>query len=242
MSTKYPEIFGALCAPFGPDEVKERAENGRTYRYITPRTARNRLDEVLGPEHWEEVTTPCLDGTGSYRCVLTITLPGGEEVCRTGVGGAVKLIRDEVRLPAAKDAASDAFKRAAEGFGVARYLYRDGVPRFAPEARAAGTDAPHPTPPAKPRGRWSGPPVDARAPRAESAPRTGKALFGWCKDREEELGAGLLKYLQGWAKLQEFPARMVEWSPDQVAEAHAEARRKLAEYQRSDAIQEAMAP
>ena len=37
----------------------------------------------------------------------------------------------------------------------------------------------------------------------------------------------MLKYLNGWAKLQEFPARMVEWDGDQVSQAYSEACRKL---------------
>jgi hypothetical protein len=39
---------------------------------------------------------------------------------------------------------------------------------------------------------------------------------------------GLLKYLNNWAKLQEFPGRMVDWDADQVAHAYQEASRKLA--------------
>ena len=38
---------------------------------------------------------------------------------------------------------------------------------------------------------------------------------------------GLLKYLNGWAKLQDFPGRMVDWDIDQVNQAYAEAIRKL---------------
>ena len=38
----------------------------------------------------------------------------------------------------------------------------------------------------------------------------------------------LLAYANSWAKLQEFPGRMVDWSAEQVALAHTELCRKLA--------------
>ena len=38
---------------------------------------------------------------------------------------------------------------------------------------------------------------------------------------------GLLRYLNQWAKLQEFPARMIEWDPEQVSLAYQEATRKF---------------
>lgn len=60
-----------------------------------------------------------------------------------------------------------------------------------------------------------------------SPPRTGRAMFAWVKDQEHKTGVGVLKYLNDWAKLQEFPGRMVDWDADQVALAHAEAERKL---------------
>jgi len=48
---------------------------------------------------------------------------------------------------------------------------------------------------------------------------------------ESKQGVGLLKYLNGWAKLQDFPGRMVDWDDDQVRLAYAEAVRKLASLQ-----------
>lgn len=58
-------------------------------------------------------------------------------------------------------------------------------------------------------------------------PRTGKALFAWVKEKEQEHEIGLLEYLSSWAKLQEFPDRMVYWDADQVGLAIAEANRKI---------------
>ena len=63
--------------------------------------------------------------------------------------------------------------------------------------------------------------------RGGGPPRSGKALFAWCKDREQEYEVNLVKYINGWAKLQDFPGRMVDWDTEQVALAFAEASRKL---------------
>jgi hypothetical protein len=59
------------------------------------------------------------------------------------------------------------------------------------------------------------------------APRTGRALFAWAKEQDQRYEAGLIKYLNGWGKLQEFPPRMVDWDAEQVARGYAEACYKL---------------
>ena len=74
-----------------------------------------------------------------------------------------------------------------------------------------------------------------RSPRAHpepgpdraQVPAVGKLLFAWVKEQEQLHEVGLLKYLNGWAKLQDFPARMIDWDDDQIARAHAEANRKI---------------
>src|SRR5438270_458744 len=135
-----------------------------------------------------------------------------------------ELVRDDENDE--KSGFSDAFKRAAAKFGVARYLYRDGVPAFVREREPAVEKLP-PEPPSTPEPATA---EQARgpAPRTNhSAPRTGKALFAWTKDQEQRHEVGLLKYLNNWAKLQEFPGRMVDWDAEQVGLAYSEALRKL---------------
>lgn len=141
-----------------------------------------------------------------------------------------------------KSGFSDAFKRACAKFGIARYLYRDGVPQFVrerepnievpAEAQVNGSD--HGSAPApQPSGR-----------RGEgTVPRTGKALFAWVKDMEARHEVGVLRSLNGWGKLQEFPGRMIDWDADQVALAYQEAIRKIQSIQssRNEALEEAMA-
>src|SRR4051794_34998579 len=152
--TQYPDLFAALAAPFDGHEVKIRAASGgRQLHYITARTAMNRLDNVLGPEHWWDEYVPL---ETSVICKLTLRLPDGTTVTKCDAGGYAGMADqgdDD------KSGFSDAFKRAAAKFGVARYLYRDGVPQFVRE-REPSVEAPptpaepaaSPTPPPPSRG------------------------------------------------------------------------------------------
>ncbi len=60
---------------------------------------------------------------------------------------------------------------------------------------------------------------------------------------EQRHEVGLLKYLNGWAKLQDFPSRMVDWDAEQVALAYGEAIRKIQSIQpvRNESYEEALA-
>ena len=238
--TRYLDLFAALAAPFETHEVKLRAaQGGRQLHYITARTAMNRLDDVLGPENWSDEYVPLAN---SVICKLSIRLPDGEVVTKADAGGYAGMADqgdDD------KSGFSDAFKRAAAKFGVARYLYRDGVPRFVREATpavASAEAAPEPvevSSPAPSRSNRS----NGQASAGSGIPRTGKALFAWTKDQEQRYEVGLLKYLNSWAKLQEFPNRMVDWDAEQVALGHAEGCRKLQSIQpaRTEAYEEALA-
>lgn len=237
MPTQLPDLFAALAAPFDPSEVKSRQQAGRTLHYVTCRTVMNRLDEVLGPENWWNDATP---GENSVLCRLTIRLPDGTTLTKVDAGGYAGMSDsgdDD------KSGYSDGMKRVAVLFGVGRYLYRDGVPEFVRERVEMGQTAEPAHEPARPAGRHEPGPRPAAAsspPRDEQggpprgggqgggAPRSGKALFAFVKDMEQRHGVGLLKYLNGWAKLQDFPGRMVDWDAEQVSLAYAEATRKLA--------------
>jgi hypothetical protein len=227
--TKFPELFAALAAPFERSELKTKeGQNGRKQTYITARTAANRLDATLGPENWED-HYEVLAGD-STRCLLTIRLPDGSIVTKCDVGSGEDM----------KASHSDAFKRAAQKFGVARYLYRDGTPNYGTSASARQSQPEPEREPEKPatvpyrpasnngNGRTS--PAErthVNNPKPSGPPRTGRQLFAWTKDQEQLHQVGLLKYLNQWAKLQEFPGRMVDFSADQVTLAHQEALRKL---------------
>jgi hypothetical protein len=235
--TKYPELFAALAAPFDPHEVKVRqAPGGRQLAYITARTAMNRLDNVLGPENWWDEFVP---GANSVMCRLSVRLPDGQIIAKADAGGYAGM---QDQGDDDKSGFSDAFKRAAAKFGVARYLYRDGVPSYA-EGQPSG-EAPEPQPaPARAEATHRERPA---APTTErqggTAPRSGRALFAWVKDQEQRHDVGLLKYLNQWGKLHEFPARIVDWDADQVAQAYAEAIRKIQAIspERQEALEEAL--
>lgn len=232
MATAYAELFAALDSPFDPHEVKTRqAPGGRTFQYVTARTVMNRLDDVLGPENWWDDYVP---SANSVMCRLTIRLPEGETVTKCDAGGYAGMADqgdDD------KSGFSDAFKRAAAKFGVGRYLYRDGTPGFAREEHG---EVPNDPPQRAQQGHY-GPPAGSPAHSEQrerqvphgggngrqNVPGSGRALFAWIKAREEEIQMGLLKYLNSWGKLHEFPGRIVDWDADQVAQAYQEAVRKI---------------
>lgn len=244
--TQHPDLFAALAAPFDSNDVKIRSQNGRQLHYITARTVMNRLDEVLGPENWWDGYRP---GENSVLCELTIRLPDGSTLTKCDAGGYAGMADsgdDD------KSGYSDSFKRAAVKFGVARYLYRDGVPTFVRE-RTPGVEPAEASPAQAPApAATSGTSTTAARPAASGSsssvanggnpPRSGKALFAWTREQEQRYSVGLLKYLNGWAKLQEFPGRMVDWDAEQVNLAYAEACRKLQSIQSagSEAYEEAL--
>lgn len=229
--TQYPDLFAALAAPFDSQEVRVRSQAGRQLHYITARTAMNRLDSVLGPENWWDEYLP---GENSVLCRLTVRLPDGSTVTKSDAGGYAGM---PDQGDDDKAGYSDAFKRAAVKFGVGRYLYRDGVPAFVREREPATVavggpvDAPAPAeqsaPQAAPAQNGSRHAANAKERDGGGPPRSGRALFAWTKEQEQRHEVGLLKYLNGWAKLQEYPGRMVDWDADQVSQAYAEACRKI---------------
>lgn len=245
MGTQYPDLFAELAKPFDPSEVKVRSQAGRQLHYITARTAMNRLDDVLGPENWSDSYVPTENGT---ICVLAVTLPDGRVVTKCDAGGDAGMSDQGDNE---KSGFSDSFKRACVKFGVGRYLYRDGVPGFvqerlhgqegvaavAPQEQAPRDPRRDPRPGDRqhpPQGREPGSDDDRHGGQGQNGgrghggpPRSGKALFAWTKDREQEHAVSLLKYLNGWAKLQEFPGRMIDFTPEQVELAYREAVRKL---------------
>jgi hypothetical protein len=243
MAIEHEEIFAQLAAPFEPWEIRYLSLGGHQIAYVRPRTVMNRLDEVLGPWNWTDEYFETKEG---LKCRLKIRI--GDEWIAKEDGGAAAEMSDPDNSE--KSAYSSALKRAAMKWGVGRYLYSEGVPTFVQsryeipaEFSPLKRDAAQQRPQGPQRGSWG--PQDgtlARSgePRPEARqgvsgsygnnpPRTGRALFAWTKDQEQRYEVGLLKYLNGWSKLQEFPARMVDWDEEQVKLAYAEACRKLQE-------------
>lgn len=115
------QVWEKLREPIPDDVVNMRAAKKGgppVIPYVNVGIVEDRLDNVLTPAGWNvefrrlEEYAPAL----VLECKLTITLPSGEEVSKVDVGEA----RGEEE--AVKSLYSDALKRAARRFGIAREL------------------------------------------------------------------------------------------------------------------------
>ncbi|WP_240907324.1 Rad52/Rad22 family DNA repair protein [Paludisphaera rhizosphaerae] len=119
------EFFAKLAFPFDPEQVKTRKQGNIELAYVTARTVMNRLDEVAGPWGWEDRYER---HDNAWLCRLTLWLPDGSTLTKEGIGGESRNMQDSSDVE--KSGESDAFKRAAVKFGIGRYLYDDGVPKW----------------------------------------------------------------------------------------------------------------
>jgi hypothetical protein len=251
---KHLELFARL-ADFIPEKEIRFREGSNGGHYIKAPTAFNRLDSVLGPAGWWDDYRIIDDLT--VECSLTIRLPDGSTLTKRDVGIRKPMAAGKLDPGNSwKAAYSDSFKRAAAKFGVARHLSKCGFASFVGEIlEPPPGDAAEPEPPPLPlpapsappgpnlkvppqpvenghhkkeRHDWTNAPSTAR-PVAEDSkvPKSGKALFAWVREQEQKHEVGLLKYLNSWAKLQDFPGRMIDWDADLVKQGYAEAVRKL---------------
>lgn len=128
MGTKHPDVFAALAAPFGKAEVKERpGQGGVMLKYITARTAMNRLDEVIGPENWQ---CEFMETEKGIKCRLMLRIENQWIPKEDGAGFASMKDASDTE----KSGFSEAFKRVCVMWGIGRYLYRDGMPPYVREA------------------------------------------------------------------------------------------------------------
>jgi hypothetical protein len=217
MATKFPDLFAALAAPFDESELRHRqGSQGRRLTYVTERVVANRLDSVLGPECWEYLLEPW--GPDALIGKLTVTLPDGSRIVKSSVGGKAAMgVNDDD----AKSADSDCMKRCAAKLGVGRYLYNDGVPDFAEAAsppRQRAQEGPQRAP------QRNGGPVEHDYPaRGPQPPRTGGALFAFCKEQGQKANVKLLDAVIAWGKERGHPDRIVDWDDSQVSHGHSQA-------------------
>jgi hypothetical protein len=74
------------------------------------------------------------------------------------------------------------------------------------------------------------PAANGRGEPADDRPLTGRAFFAWIRQRVEDgTDAGLLKYINDWAKQTGIRGRIVDWDRQAVEEGLAEAQRRLAQ-------------
>ena len=166
--------------------------------YIDARDVADRLDEVVGPENWQ--------------CRYEFSPDGKKTLCEIGIRCGTEWIwkadgAGDSDIEAEKGALSDAFKRAAVKWGVARYLYDLKSPwvpcevfnnkwkRFTEdpwnyvrdEGSPSGKPAPRPQAPA-PRENAPSAPRSAPQPAPErwDAPSPRKSI--WSTDKAESGG------------------------------------------------------
>ncbi|MEW8193666.1 MAG: Rad52/Rad22 family DNA repair protein [Candidatus Thiodiazotropha sp.] len=119
-------ITALLKRPFPKERVHFRAgatnakrNNGKATKaialaYIDARDVMDRLDEVVGNEHWQDSYSET--SRGRVICTLKINFPGIGWIAKSDGAG-------DTGTEGEKGAISDAFKRAAVKFGIGRYLY-----------------------------------------------------------------------------------------------------------------------
>lgn len=191
------EIFEALASPFPESQVRTRPSGrmGKMLHYITARTARNRLNEVLGPWNW---TCKVWPAEKWVKCTITITVPdadgdGSIEVTREAIGGYPDMPNEEDRV---KGGDSDAFKRACALFGIGEYLYGEDESHDVLRNTEHGGTAPVSSnvhPPTKQQvAGWYDKQKDTRTyaspPQQQDRgwPRNGRQLFAWLKGIEKD--------------------------------------------------------
>jgi len=190
-----PDLWERLAAPFAAEEVRTRRGPRGDLRYITARTARRRLNEVVGPANWTCRIEPA---DRWVRCALTITLPDGRTITREALGGYPDMPTDEDKV---KGGDSDAFKRACVLFGIGEYLYGD-------EPAEPG--------PAPPTSNGNGHGELRNVPRDRISFPDARAFYGWLKDN------GHLALAEEIGNREDLPVRIIHWTPAQIDAATVE--------------------
>lgn len=124
--------------------------------YVTARYVMNVLDSAVGPANWSDtyrvvalIERP--DGTARMSVECSLTVLGVTKV-DVGYGEILLSNSNKPYGQFEKEAYSIAFKRAAVKFGIARDLYKDGMPTYEREAEAPAEelDEAQPEPDPKP--------------------------------------------------------------------------------------------
>jgi hypothetical protein len=108
----YRTLLAQLKNPFEPKLVKFRPGGGKQLAYIDARDVMKRLDDVLGAENYQTKFIPV---DGGFVCELSLKL-GDEWITRSD--GA-----NNTKVEPLKGGISGALKRAANAWGIGRYLY-----------------------------------------------------------------------------------------------------------------------
>jgi hypothetical protein len=123
------DMLNELSRPIPRNQIKHLTKKWKdkntgehkqyTVQHITARTVMNRLDETVGRYNWRTHYKPVMVGKmPGVECTIEILI-AGEWIGKTDVGTPTD-------IEAEKGAYSDALKRAAAHWGIARELYGDG--------------------------------------------------------------------------------------------------------------------
>jgi Rad52/22 family double-strand break repair protein len=205
-----PDLWERLAAPFDPAEVRTRRGPRGDLRYITARTARRRLNDVLGPANWSCRIEPA---ERWVRCALTIVLPDGRQLTREALGGYPDMPTDEDRV---KGGDSDAFKRACVLFGIGEYLYGDEPAEPRREDFPPATPCTHRPAPPPPTSNGDGRGEPRRVPRDRISFPDARSFFGWLKDNKSLALADEIAGREG------DPRLVIHWTPEQIDAATEE--------------------
>jgi len=103
----------ALKRPFQESKIRWRkGGGGAELAYITARDVMDRLDDVVGMANWQTKYSWIGD-----RMICELSIKIGDQWITKSDGA------DDSNIEGAKGGISDALKRAAVLFGIARYLY-----------------------------------------------------------------------------------------------------------------------
>jgi len=117
------EQFKRLAEPFREDEIEWRVQQSgkgskgiwaKVLAYVSARAIMDRLDEVVGPENWQDEYAP--GPGGGVLCRLSLYFGDGNWICKQDVA-------ENSDIEPIKGGVSGAFKRAAVKWGIGRYLY-----------------------------------------------------------------------------------------------------------------------
>ena len=181
------DLFDRLAAPFDPAEVRTRRGPRATSSYITARTARRRLNEVLGPDNWSCRIEPA---ERWVRCASRSSCP---TAARSPAKPSVDIRTCPTEEDRVKGGDSDAFKRACVLFGIGEYLYGD-----------------EPADPPTPTSNGDGRGEPRHVPRDRISFSNARSFYGWLRDNKylplaEEIG-----------NREFFPPKFVDYSPAQI--------------------------
>src|SRR5262245_37480168 len=211
------DLAAALAEPFAPDALgwKPQSVSGSralAIAYVDARDIMDRLDAVVGPAGWQDEYHQLPDGNVLCRLSLRV---GGEWICKVDVGA-----ESEQKDPGdrAKAAHSDALKRAAVKWGIARYLYRLPATWCDYDPQKKQLLRPPPLPAwALPRGTAAAPDAPARAADAAAMKQGVEAYDKKLADDGIISKGGLINHLLLWGQREcGWGPDMADWPPSSV--------------------------